>query len=293
MKKIVQIYKKDHIPIVSHIRGFVNSLPKDIFSATKSVFKKYKYVYMIYTVDAEYKQNSLSTYRTKSVSENIGSDKSQYFSNISLKDNDVYISSPYIHHTSGKPSISVVRRVGDLYQVIDLNMVSLLEELRLIEYNSLHEQIIKSVYMFGASVLGLISLALIGYGTYVLLALMFSLGEVDFLHDVFKSIVAVTIGLAMFDLSKQIMEQEVLFKSFDKEEHREFKILAKFLVSIIIALSIETLMVVFKIVLDDYKNMLSAFYLLLGTTIMLVGLAYFQKTITSSSKNDKNKELEE
>lgn len=166
-----------------------------------------------------------------------------------LKDKDVYISSPYIHHTSGNPSISVVRRVKDVYQVIDLNMIGLLEELKLIEYNSLHDKIIKSVYMFGSSILGLIALALIGYGTYVLGALMFSLGTVDFLHDVFKSIVAVTIGLAMFDLSKQIMEHEVLFKSFDKEENREFKILAKFLVSIIIALSIETLMVVFKILM--------------------------------------------
>jgi hypothetical protein len=205
---------------------------------------------------------------------------------VDLKDKDVYISSPYIHHTSGNPSISVVRRVKDVYQVIDLNMIGLLEELKLIEYNSLHDKIIKSVYMFGSSILGLIALALIGYGTYVLGALMFSLGTVDFLHDVFKSIVAVTIGLAMFDLSKQIMEHEVLFKSFDKEENREFKILAKFLVSIIIALSIETLMVVFKIVLDNYQNMLSAFYLLLGTTIMFVGLAYFQKSIKSDTSNE-------
>ncbi len=290
MKKIIQIYKKDHLPIVNHIRGLISSLPRDIMSQTKSIFKKYKYIQMIYTVDSGYKQISPSTYRNKTVSDYIGSDKSHYFSNVNLKDNDVYISSPYIHHTSGNPSISVVRRVGDIYQVIDLNMILLLEELRLIEYNSLHDRVIKSVYIFGASVLGFIALALIGYGTYILGALMFSLGAVDFLHDVFKSIVAVTIGLAMFDLSRQIIEHEVLFKSFDEEENREFKILGKFLVSIIIALSIETLMVVFKIVLDDYQNMLSAFYLLIGTTIMFVGLAYFQKTIKPDIKDEQIKE---
>ncbi|MCL4432001.1 MAG: hypothetical protein M1300_06750, partial [Epsilonproteobacteria bacterium] len=208
-----------------------------------------------------------------------GSDKSQYFSNINLKHNDVFISSPYIHQTSGKPSISVVYRVEDTYYVMDINMIYLLEDLRLIEYNSVHERVIKFVYIFGASILGLISFFLIGYGAYILIALMLSLSVNDFLHDVFKSIVAVTIGLAMFDLSRQIMENEVLFKSFHKEEDREFKMLGKFLISIIIALSIETLMVVFKIVLDDYKNMISAFYLLLGTTIMFVGLAYFKKSI--------------
>jgi hypothetical protein len=42
-------------------------------------------------------------------------------------------------------------------------------------------------------------------------------------------------------------------------------------------------MVVFKIALDDYKELLSAFYLLIGVTIMFVGLAYFYKTIKTSS----------
>jgi hypothetical protein len=172
-------------------------------------------------------------------------------------------------------------------------MIHLLEDLRLIEYNSFHERVIKFVYIVGSSILGLISFSLIGFGAYVLLSLMFSLPGSDFLHDIFKSIVAVTIGLAMFDLSRQIMEQEVLFKSFHKEANREFRILGKFLVSIIIALSIETLMVVFKIVLDDYQNMLSAFYLLIGTTFMFVGLAYFQKTMKSTEKTEKDEKNEE
>ena len=286
MKKIIQIYKKDNQHIVSHIRGMISSLPKDLLSDSRSIFKKYKYIELIYSVDSTYKQNSPSHSRHKVITANKGSDKSEYFSNIDLKDNDVFISSPYIHHTSGTPSISVVRRVGDQYYVIDINMVLLLEELKLIEYNSFHERVIKFVYVVGATILGLIAFSLIGYGAYVLAALMFSLSVSDFLHDVFKSIVAVTIGLAMFDLSRQIVEHEVLFKSFHKEENREFKMLGKFLVSIIIALSIETLMVVFKIVLDDYQNMLSAFYLLLGTTIMFVGLAYFQKTMKSTDREE-------
>lgn len=282
MKKIIQIYKKDQQHIVGHIRGMVSSLPKEFLKEARSIFKKHRYIDMIYTVDSEYKQNSPSTYRHKVTHESIGSDKSQYFSNINLKHNDVFISSPYIHQTSGKPSISVVYRVEDTYYVMDINMMYLLEELRLIEYNSFHERVIKSVYIFGSSILGLVAFTLIGYGAYILISVLFSLSVNDFLHDVFNSIVAVTIGLAMFDLSRQIMEHEVLFKSFHKEEDREFKMLGKFLISIIIALSIETLMVVFKIVLDDYRNMISAFYLLLGTTIMFVGLAYFKQSIKTT-----------
>lgn len=286
MKKIIQIYKKDQPHILSYIRGMVNSMPKDPLSELKSVFKKHKYIELIYSVDNKYIQRSPSTYRYKVLEDNIGSDKSQYFSNINLKNNDVFISSPYLHHTTGNPSISVVHRVEDLYYVFDINMVVLLEELKLIEYNSIHEKVMKLVYITGATILGLISLSLIGYGGYILVSLMLSLSTSDYLHDVFKSIVAVTIGLAMFDLSKQIMENEVLFKSFHKEEDQELRMLGKFLISIIIALSIETLMVVFKIVLDDYTNMLSAFYLLLGTTIMFVGLAYFHKSIRSTRKQE-------
>ena len=148
MKKIVQIYKKDHAYIVGHITGVVSSLPKDLLTHSKSVFKKYKYIELMYSVDSNYKQNSPSKYKKKSVSESIDSDKSQYFSNINLKDNDVFISSPYIHHTSGNPSISVVHRVGDIYYVMDINMILLFEELKLIEYNSIHEKAIKLVYIW-------------------------------------------------------------------------------------------------------------------------------------------------
>ncbi|MEA3315653.1 MAG: hypothetical protein U9Q30_07365, partial [Campylobacterota bacterium] len=101
------------------------------------------------------------------------------------------------------------------------------------------------------------------------------------------SIISITLGLAIFDLAKQIFEHEVLFHSFQYPEDKQYKVLGKFLISIIIALSIETLMVVFKIALSDYKEMLSAFYLIIGTTVMIVGLAYFYKVFD----NSKDKEI--
>lgn len=279
MKKIVTIFKKDQVYIHNYLKGIVKSMPKNCIENIQVIFKKHKYVQLIYSVDSDYKQTSAAIYKNKIVEANINSDKSHYFRNIDIEEDGVFISNPYIHHTTGKPSISIVHRVEDIYYVFDINLIFLLEELQLIEYNSFHEKFMKLVYIIGATILSFISLSLIGYGGYVLAALMFSLQTSDFLHDVFKSIVAVTIGLAMFDLSKQIMEHEVLYKSFHKEENQDFKVLGKFLISIIIALSIETLMVVFKIVLDDYTQMLSAFYLLFGTTIMFVGLAYFRKSL--------------
>mgnify|MGYP000309361417 CR=1 FL=1 len=130
--------------------------------------------------------------------------------------------------------------------------------------------------------MSVVAVMLILYGAYMFYALIFADAEIDFLHDIFKSIIAITLGLAIFDLAKQNFEHEVLFQSFSHPEDKQYKVLGKFLISIVIALSIETLMIVFRIALEDYTQMLSAFYLLIGTTIMFFGLWYFYKMIKQS-----------
>jgi hypothetical protein len=74
----------------------------------------------------------------------------------------------------------------------------------------------------------------------------------------------------------------VIYESFHHPEDKQYKVLGKFIISIVIALSIETLMVVFKIALDDYSKLPSAFYLMIGTTIMFATLGYFYKTIMTT-----------
>lgn len=164
----------------------------------------------------------------------------------------------------------------------------LLENLKLIEYNSFHNKVKKTIYTIGATLLALVSIMLILYGGYIFISLIFIQDGSDFLQNIFKSIIAITLGLAIYDLSKQIFEYEVLFQSFHHSESKQYKILGKFLISIVIALSIETLMVVFKIALEDYSKMLSAFYLMIGVTMMFVGLAYFYKIIKESSCDDED-----
>ncbi len=223
--------------------------------------------------------------------ESEGVNKKHYFAKLDLDDNGFYLSNPYIHYRTGKSSISIVHYVDDVYYVFDCNLIELLEELKLIEYNSLHDKFKKSIYFLGSLLLVFVAIALIVYGGYVLFALLFSPDDNEFLNEVFKSIISIKLGLAMYDLAKQIFEHEVIFHSFAHEEDKQYMMLSKFLISIVIALSIETLMVVFKLALKDPTQMLSAFYLMIGTTIMFVGLAYFYKTIKETSR--KNKEREE
>lgn len=286
MKTVINIYRSHKITVDTFISSLMQSIPQDYEANADSIFRKYKYIQLIYGVDEAYHQITPIICKKESDASHIGSDKTHYFAKLQINDEGIFISNPYIHYRTGKASVSVVRKMGEIFYVFDINLVALLEELKLIEYNSIHDKVKRSVYFLGSTLLALVALALIGYGAYVFFALMFTLAQSDFLHDIFKSIIAITLGLAIYDLAKQIFEHEVVFQSFHHSEDKQYKVLGKFLISIIIALSIETLMVVFKIALDDYSKMMSAFYLLIGTTVMFIGLAYFYKTINQSSCKD-------
>lgn len=287
MKQVINLYKKHKFTVDNFIETLIKNFPPDYMASSDAILKTHHFIQLIYAVDENFRQITPIVCRRQKDGEHIGSDKSHYFRKLQLDHNGFYLSNPYIHYRTGKASISVVRQVEGNYYVFDINLIELLEELHLIEYNRTHDKIKRSVYFLGSSVLALVALALIAYGGYVFFKLVFYFHDESFLHDIFKSIIAVTLGLAMYDLAKQIFEHEVIFESFHHPEDKQYQVLGKFMISIIIALSIETLMVVFKIALDDYTKMNAAFYLLLGTTIMFVALGYFYKTIRSASSEEK------
>ena len=280
MKEIINIFKANKSAVEDYVSTVLLGIPKNAVESADSILKKYNFIQLMYEVDKEYKQISPVVCRTDRETTGINSDKSHYFTQLKLDEKGLYFSNPYIHYRTGRASISVVVDTGEKYTILDINLILLLEHLRMIEYNGIHEKFKRLVYLIGSAFLSIVSIMLIFFGGYKFSIILLGIGEVDFLQDIFKSIISITLGLAIFDLSKQIFEHEVLFQSFHHPEEKQYKVLGKFLISIVIALAIETLMVVFKIALDDYTHMLSAFYLMIGTTLMFVGLGYFYKTIT-------------
>jgi hypothetical protein len=286
MRAVINIYRNHKVSVDSFIKSLINSLPKNYMQESSTILKQYRYIQLMYGVDSEFRQTTPIVCRRESDSKQIGSSKSHYFTKLSLSEDGIYISNPYIHYRTGKASLSVVYAKDNMYHVFDINLIYLLEELKLIEYNSSHDKFKRMIYFLASSSLAIVSLALIVYGGFIFVKLMLLLGSGDFLHDVFKSIISITLGLAIFDFARQIFEHEVIFESFHQSEDKPYKVLGKFLIAIIIALAIETLMVVFKIALDDHGEMLSAFYLLVGTTMLLVGLGYFYKIIKSTADKE-------
>jgi hypothetical protein len=281
MKVVINLYKRHRATVDNYIVTAIKNAPRDYIEHADQVLKKYPFIQLLYSVDSEYKQVSPVICRQRQETFNIGSDKHHYFTKLELDEDGFYVSNPYIHYRTGQASISIVRKLNGIYYVFDCNLIAVLEELKMIEYNSLHHKFKQIVYLLGSTLLVVIALGLIFYGGYMFIEIFIS-PEIDFFHDIFKPIISITLGIAIFDLAKQIIEHEVIFHTLTHEEGRQYKVLGKFLVSIIIALLIESLMVVFKIALNDYKDMEAAFYLLIGVTAMFVGLAYFYKTISQT-----------
>lgn len=282
MKHVINLYKQHRITVDSYIETLIKSFPADYMLHSKEILENHKFIQLIYAVDGEFRQHTPIVCRRERDARHIGSDKRHYFAKMELNAEGFYISNPYIHYRTGKASISVVRFINGHYYVFDINLISILEDLKLIEYNRAYDRFRRGIYSLGSALLTLVSIALIGYGGYIFLKLMFMFNDAEFLHDIFKSIIAITLGLAIYDLAKQIFEHEVIYESFHHPDDKQYKVLGKFVISIVIALSIETLMVVFKIALDDYSQMSSAFYLMIGTTIMFTALGYFYKTINTT-----------
>ena len=102
----------------------------------------------------------------------------------------------------------------------------------------------------------------------------------------FKATILLTLALAIFDLVKTIFEQEVLERHNKDETSSIHKTMVRFLGSIVIALAIEALMLVFKFAITDPTHILSAVYLIGGVSFLLVSLAFYVKSVRQKIEDD-------
>jgi hypothetical protein len=148
------------------------------------------------------------------------------------------------------------------------------------------------------STFGLVSRVVYSAFSFALFAvavLLFIKGVTSFMHfglDVssidinmmFKSTILLTLSLAIVDLVKAIFEEEVLGQEKKHGAGDSHQTMVRFLGSIIIALSIESLMLVFKFALTDPSKLLYAVYLIGGVTALIIGLSIYIKATKQIKK---------
>ncbi len=132
----------------------------------------------------------------------------------------------------------------------------------------------KFVYACFSIALALVSLLLFVKGISSFLDLGLHVDTID-INAMFKATILLTLALAIFDLVKAIFEEEVLGKEKKDGAGEGHQTMIRFLGSIIIALSIEALMLVFKFAITEPEKLISAVYLILGVTALMLGLSFY------------------
>jgi hypothetical protein len=141
------------------------------------------------------------------------------------------------------------------------------------------------VYSAFSLALFLVALLLFVKGVTSFMHFGFDFSNID-INQMFKSTILLTLSLAIMDLVKAIFEEEVLGHEKKRGVGDSHQTMVRFLGSIIIALSIESLMLVFKFALTDPSKLLYAVYLIGGVTALILGLSVYIK----STKEDKNRD---
>jgi uncharacterized Tic20 family protein len=284
MQNLVSIYEenRDLIDrfIISSLRKVGLMQMNDHIKAR--LFSIFPNLELLYESDEGFVQVSPNYTRSGDDPSHIGIDRSYLIDERALQ-KGYYVHDPYISTTTGHLCITVVYQTGRGYVLLDFRLRGLLERFDLIEKNSLFKYGSRYAYALIGSGLLFFGIFVVLYGFYTFAGYFFGSAPLS-LDAVFKPVIALTLGLAVFDLGKTIVEQEVVPKTEKRKETFNAKTLMNFSVSIIIALLIEALLVVFKISISDYRDLPYAAWLIAALSLLMFVFAVFVYLVRKSDR---------
>lgn len=278
MQEFMQTYNTNQEDIQNFLVETIRNMGELHFQEQnnfKKTFKIFPSLELTYICDKEsFDQTSMNIYRNKVSKTQLGINRKYLLNKLNFNEIGISVSQPYISSASGATCITVAKLEKDKIYFFDFRVNELLQRLGLLEVHKEFNIINKGFYLITALVMMLLALFAVGYSLFEFInSVLYTSGFS--IESIFKPVIALTLGLAVFDLAKTILEQEVIFKSYSKNSGTEYKVLIKFSVTIIIALLIESLMVVFKIAIDNYSQMVHAVYLISGVSFLFIALGIF------------------
>jgi len=276
MQNLVTIYEENADLIQKFILasiqkiGIVHLTNKNV----RHLFSVFPSLELAYETDEGFAQTSPNYSRHKLDQGAVGADRSYLIDEQQLA-GGYYFHEPYLSTTTGHLCITIVYQTSQGgFILLDFHLRNLLERFMLIEKNGLVKLTHRTLY-------GIIGGGLLFFGVFVVLYGLYSFGHYLFgqeplsLEMVFKPVIALTLGLAVYDLGKTILDQEVLPRTEKFREGVNVKTLLNFSVSIIIALMIEALLVVFKISISNYHDLPYAASLIGALSLLIFVFAAF------------------
>ncbi|SFD84298.1 hypothetical protein SAMN05660831_02411 [Thiohalospira halophila DSM 15071] len=131
------------------------------------------------------------------------------------------------------------------------------------------------VYTLVSLILGLIAMALMGSAVYEVWLVLGDTSEL--VPALLDAVALLVIGMAVFDVSKFLVEEEVFSSGNQVSEGGQRNTLIKFLVIINIAMLMEALVFVFTAAKEDISLLVYPTFLLIGSVLLVLGLGIYQK----------------
>ncbi len=278
MQEFMQTYKDNVDDIENFLIETVKNtgdLSRKVATNFEKLFNVFPSLELVYICSKEdFIQISPNIYSNKIVDITPNTSRKYLLSKFNIEEKQIAVSQPYISSATGKTCITIAKEENGKIYLLDFSLTLLLQKLGLVNIHKQFNLASKTFYLITANVMMVLALFTVGYALYDFLHSLFIKNDLS-IESIFKPVIALTLGLAIFDLAKTVLEQEVVFKSYSKNGRAEYKVLIKFSITIIIALLIESLMVVFKIAIADYHQMIHALYLVAGVSILIVALGAF------------------
>src|SRR5690606_37178596 len=217
-----------------------------------------------------------------------GSDRSNrvYYSKARENTATATVTQPYLSSATYQLAISAVQRFVDgnnatHYLVINFNLEKLITFLNGDSLRRIVHPLFQVVYGIIGVMLVLVSMLLLFGAGQSLFAMIHA--HTNTATQAFQSVILITLGLAIFDLGKTILEEEVLLHKDIHHTGSTRRTIARFMSAIVIAVSIESLLLMFKSLLGDTTHLNSAVFMLFAAVALLVGLGAYLR-LTSEKK---------
>ena len=246
----------------------------------------YPFVDILFTLDEKGIQNSENIcceLKRKNHSPGIkGEDRSNRpYYKLAIQTEDAVITEPYLSNASKKLCISASIKISEEnktlgFIVLDIDLAETIEFLMGDMTRKRFVPLFRTTY-------ALIVLGLFGVVIFLMLnAFQNAINIMDFNPDSeanilrpFRIIVFLTLALAVFDLGKTILEEEVLMHKDIFRHSSTRRTITRFVSAILIALLIEALLMMFKTTIGYSDNYTSGVWMMLSAVGLLIGLGVY------------------
>ena len=259
---------------------------KSLATAMKWLHHNYPFVELIYILDGNGIQISNNvSYKTlseKKQGTGSGVDRRYrpYYKQV-LESDSVIVTEPYLSTSSHNLCISsAVRCLDDKGEikgimVIDIDLANAIEFLMGDSKRKKFQPLFTTIYSL--IVIGLfIVVGVLLYLAAIEIASLFPSESTAGLHlKPFGIIIFITLALAVFDLGKTTLEEEVLMHKDIFRHSSTRRTITRFIAAILIAVSIESLLLMFKSVLGSPEYLSNAVAMMAAAVSLLVGLGVY------------------